>query len=164
MIPRVLKNFSVFIDGLGYHGLVDEAELPEVKIKMEEYRAGGMDGSYEIDMGQEAMVAKLTFAEYPANVLKAMGNNQRIQLRGALRRDTDASVVPVIVELGGRLKCFTPGSWKAGDMAKSEHEVAVDYFRWNQGGVDLMEIDVVNMKRVIGGVDQLSGLRDALAL
>lgn len=163
-IPRILKNFNLHINGVGFAGLIDEAELPEIKIKMEEHRAGGMDAPYEIDMGQETMSAKLTFAEYLPAVLKALNTGQRITLRGALRRDTDGQVVPVLVELGGRVKSFTPGSWKAGDMAKSEHEVAVDYYRWNQSGEDLFEIDVVNMIRIIGGIDQLAAERAALAL
>jgi len=164
MIPHVLKNWNCFINGVGYAGLCDEAELPEIALKMEEHRAGGMDGAFEIDMGQEVMSSKLTFATYPPEVLAALARGVRIQLRGVLKRDTDNSVIPVIVEIGGRPKKWTPGSWKAGDKATSEHEIAVDYFRWNQAGVDLMEVDVVNMKRVIGGVDQLADERAILSI
>lgn len=163
-IPRILKNWNLFVNGIGYAGLCDEAELPEIKIKTEEHRAGGMDGSYEIDMGMETMTAKLTFAEYIADILRKVGVDCRFQLRGALRRDSDGQVVPVIVEIGGKFKSFTPGTWKAGDKATAEHEVAVDYLRWNQGGEDLIEIDVVNMIRKIGGVDQLSAIRVAIGV
>ena len=163
-IPRVLKNWNCFVDGIGYAGRCDEAELPEVKIKTEEHRGGGMDGSFEIDMGQETMSAKLTFTEYLPEVISALGNGKRIQLRGALRRDTDGSTVPVVVTIGGRIKGFMPGTWKAGDVVKPEHEIAVDYYRWNQAGVDVFEIDVVNMVRVMGGTDQLAQIRAAIGL
>lgn len=163
-IPRVLKNFNVFINGRGYAGLCDEAELPEIVLKMEEHRAGGMDGSYEIEMGQEAMSAKLTMAEYIPELIAALGNGVRVQLRGALVRDTDNNTVAVVVELGARPKKFGPGSWKAGDKGSAEHEFAVDYFRWNQAGEDLIEVDVVNMIRKVGGVDQLAAQRAALSL
>jgi P2 family phage contractile tail tube protein len=164
--PRVLKNFNAFINGVGYAGRVEEVELPEVALKMEEWRGGGMDGSTEIDMGQEVMTSKITMGEYIPDLITALAKGgQRIQFRGALKRDSDGSaVIPVVCELGARFKKFTPGSWKAGDMAKAEHELTVDYFKWTQAGVELMEIDTINMIRRIGGVDQLAEQRAALGL
>jgi hypothetical protein len=162
MIPSVLKNWNCSIDGIGYAGLCEEAQLPDIKFKMEEHRGGGMDAPYEIEMGQEVMSAKLTFAEYPADVIKNLNAGRRIQLRGALVNDQTRVTIPVLVELGGRTKGFMAGSWKAGDMNKPEFEIAVDYFRWNQAGADLLVIDVPNMVRVVGGVDQLAAQRAAL--
>lgn len=162
--PNVLKNWNCFVDGRGYQGVCDEAELPEIKFKMEEHRAGGMDAPTEIEMGMEVMTGKLTFAEYTADIISALLNNRRIQLRGALVNDQTKVTTPVLVELGARFKSFTPGSWKAGDKATGEHEIAIDYYRWNQGGVDLFEIDAVNMIRKFGGVDQLAAQRAALGL
>lgn len=164
MIPRVLKNFNLFINGQGFTGLCEEAQLPEIKIKMDEYRGGGMDASYEIDMGTEAMMAKLTLGEYAPDVIKAISVGSRIQLKGSLVRDSDATRVAVVAEIGGRFKTFTPGNWKAGDMAKPEHELTVDYFKWTQAGEDLFEIDVQNMIRIVGGVDQLAGIRADIGL
>jgi len=42
MLPKILKNFNVFVDGRGYAGKIDEITLPKLTIKTEEYRAGGM--------------------------------------------------------------------------------------------------------------------------
>lgn len=162
--PRILKNFSVFVNGQGYSGQCEEAELPDFEIKMEDWRGGGMDGTFEVDMGQEAMNAKLTFAEPLPAVITALMKGTRIQLRGSYVRDLDQSRVAVLVELGARPKKFAPGSWKAGDKGSNEHELAVDYYRWVQGSEELFEIDVVNMIRRVGGVDQLAGIRNDLAL
>lgn len=162
--PRILKNFQAFINGTGLAGLVDEAELPEVEIKTEEHRAGGMDGSYEVDMGQEAMSMKLTTAEPLPEVITALMAGTRIQLRGSFVRDVDGSRVAVLCEIGGRPKKLSDGSWKAGDKAQHEVEIAVDYYRRVQGGVELFEIDVVNMVRKVGGVDQLAGIRADIGL
>ena len=163
-IPSVLKNWNCFVNGKGYQGLCDEAELPEIKFKMEEHRAGGMDAPIELEMGQELMTGKLTFAEYSPDIISALLSGSRIQLRGALVNDQTKATTAVIVELGARFKSFTPGSWKAGDKATGEHEIAIDYYRWNQGGVDLFEIDPVNMIRRFGGVDTLAAQRSALGL
>ncbi|WP_410541965.1 phage major tail tube protein [Wolbachia endosymbiont (group A) of Portevinia maculata] len=64
MLPKILKNFNVFVDGRGYAGKIDEITLPKLTIKTEEYRAGGMDIPINIDMGMEKLEADFTFAEY----------------------------------------------------------------------------------------------------
>lgn len=164
MIPRILKNFNVFVNGTGLAGLCDEAEIPEVKIKSEEHRSGGMDGVFEVDMGMEAMKAKLTFSEPLPEVITALGAGTRIQLRGSYVRDTDQSRVAVIVELQARGSSFGGGTLKAGEKAQTTSEFYVDYYRYNLAGDDLIEIDVVNMVRNIGGVDQLAGIRADIAI
>ncbi len=50
MLPKILKNFNVFVDGRGYAGRIDEISLPKLAIKTEEYRAGGMDIPVSIDI------------------------------------------------------------------------------------------------------------------
>lgn len=164
MIPRILKNFNVFVNGVGFAGLCEEAEIPEVKIKTEGYRGGGMDGEFEVDMGTESMKAKLTFCEPMPDVITALGNGVRVQLRGSYVRDTDNTRVAVIVELGARGTSFGGGTLKAGDKSQNTSEFAVDYYRYSLAGTDLVEIDVQNMVRSIGGVDQLAGIRADIAV
>jgi len=168
MFPSVLKNFNAFVNGRGMAGLVDEAELPELSIRTEEHRAGGMDGTAEMDMGQEPMRSRLVFAEYNAEVFKlfglANGNAARIVLRGAARRDSDGVVTPIVAELHGRIIRIAQGTWQAGQKATAEVEMTVNYYRLNVAGEDLIEIDVENFKRIVGGVDQLAAMREALAL
>ena len=55
MIPKILKNFNLFIDGRGYAGKCDEVNPPKLNIKSEEYRAGGLDAPIPIDMGMEKL-------------------------------------------------------------------------------------------------------------
>ena len=59
MLPRTLRNFSLFVDGTGYAGKVTELTLPTLTIQNEEYRAGGLDAPIAIDMGMEALTAAL---------------------------------------------------------------------------------------------------------
>src|SRR3954467_11218424 len=107
MIPRVLHNFSAFVNGQGYQGRVTEVEPPEIEVKTEDFRAGGMDGTAEIDMGLNTMSAKMNFAEYIPAILDAAGkldgNATRVQLRGDLQRDGEAAV-PCVIDLHGCVK------------------------------------------------------------
>jgi P2 family phage contractile tail tube protein len=165
MIPRVLRNFSAFVNGLDYAGRVTELELPDLKIKTEEHRGGGMDGPAEIDMGMEALTSKLTFAEYLPDVLKAfgkLGTGQRVLFRGGLQRDQEA-VVPVVVEMHGGFKSSTMGTWKAGEVATHEVEATLRYYKLEIGDETIYEIDIDNMVRFIDGVDVLAGIRAAIS-
>jgi P2 family phage contractile tail tube protein len=163
MIPRVLRNYNTFVNGFGYAGLIDEAELPEIAIKTEEHRGGGTDVPIELDMGMEVMQAKLTMAEYNPTLMGLIGTVARIQLRGALVRDNEAAV-PMLVEMHGLFKKSTMGSWKAGDKATNELEVSLRYIKIQIAESVVTEIDSQNTVRIIGGVDQLASQRAAMGM
>lgn len=168
MTPRILKNFNAFVNGRGMAGVIEELELPEIVQKMEGFRAGGMDAETEIDMGMEAMTAKYTFADPDPQNFKLVGlitgNPARVIARGSFVRDSDGARIAVVAEMGGKFKKLGLGTWKSGEKASNEFEHALNYFRLNVGGEDVIEIDVLNMKRVIGGVDQLAGVRADIGL
>lgn len=167
MIPRVLRNFNCFVNGNSYAGRVTEVELPEISVKTEEHRGGGMDAPAEIDMGLEVMSAKITLAEYVPDVMKLVGKMNgvaaRLMFRGAIQRDGEKAI-PVIAELHGGIKKSTAGSWKAGDLATHENEMSVRYYRLTIGDEVIYEIDVENMIRRIGDVDELESIREAIGL
>ena len=167
MIPRVLRNFNLFLESVGYQGRVTECELPDLKVKTAEHQAGGLDGVAEIDVGMEAMTAKFTFAEIDAAVLKGFGrmngNGLRLQVRGALQRDGETAI-PVIAELHGGFKTSTLAAWKRGDIANHTAEMSVRYYRLKMGTEIIYEIDVDNCIRNIGGVDEMESIRAAIGL
>jgi Phage tail tube protein FII len=72
VLPKILRNFNVFVDGRGYAGKIDEITLPKLTIKTDEYRAGGMDIPINIDMGMEKLEADFTFSEYVYRTLSAI--------------------------------------------------------------------------------------------
>jgi len=166
MLPKKLKNFTAFVDGRGYMGRVTEVEPPKLALKMEEYRAGGMDTSVELDMGMEKLEASLTFGEYDEEIYKMFGlidgNAVALTLRGT--RQNDKGTDEIIINLRGGYKELDGGSWKAGDDSTLKASVACRYYKLTIGGVELIEIDVENMVRKINGVDQLAEQRKALGI
>lgn len=167
MIPRVLKNFTVVVDGRGYAGKAEEVKLPKLTIKTEEYRGGGMDMPVKIDMGMEAMETELTFLEYNEEVFKLFGLRSlapvQLTLRGALD-DEQGNLTGVTVNLRGKWEELDFGSWKIGDKATLKVKVTLTYYKLNMGNVDLIEIDAQNMIRIINGVDQLAEVRALLGV
>jgi len=166
MLPKILKNVSAFVDGRGYAGRVDEITLPKLAIKMEEYRAGGMDVPIEIDLGMEKLEAEITFSEYDPELFRLFGimDNSTVNftLRGGLQGTGDAQ--PVVVNLRGKIKELDSGSWKAGDKATLKCMISIFYYKLTIDRRELIEIDAENMIRKINGVDQLSSMRQALGV
>lgn len=168
MLPRTLRNFSLFVDGTGYAGKVTEMTLPTLGISTEEYRAGGLDAPIAIDMGMEALTSSFTLAEYDPEVLKLFGlydqNAVDLTVRGALQRNGDQDAVALVVNLTGSISQFDPGSLEAGAMTEASFEMQVRYYKLSIANEILQEIDVENMKRIINGTDQLESLRTAMGI
>lgn len=166
-LPRILRAFNLFFDGRGYAGKIDELELPKLSLKTEEHQAGGMDAPVEIDMGMEKLEATITLADFDENIITffglANGAAAQITARGGLAA-SDGTVTPVVVNLRGAVKELDPGSWKAGEKATLKFTIGVRYYRYESAGATLLEIDIENMVRNVGGIDQLADLRAAIGV
>ncbi len=166
MLPKKLKNFTAFVDGVGYAGKVTEIELPKLKIKTQEHRAGGMDAPVEIDMGMEKLESNVTFAEYSPELFKLFGlvDGNAVSLTFRAAQQDDSTTEDIIVNLTGSLREIDPGTWKSGEDGTAKYAVSARYYKLTIAGTELIEIDVENMIRKIGGVDQLAEQRKALGL
>jgi P2 family phage contractile tail tube protein len=166
MILKVLKNFALFVDGRGYAGRCDEVTPPKLTLKTEEHRAGGMDAPIELDMGMEKLELQGTLAEYSAEVIKLFGLTtdavKQLTLRGAI--EGDDGVVPVVINLRGAWKELDPGTWKTAGKMPLKFSVGCRYYKMTIDNDELIEIDIENMVRKIGGTDQLAAQRDALGI
>ncbi len=167
VMPRTLKYFNLFVDGRGHAGTVDEIELPELSIITEAHRAGGMDTAVMIDMGMEPLKATFTIAEYDEQMMMHMGlfgvDLVPFTVRGALSQESNQAL-PLVCNMQG---CFTklePGTWKAGDKTEVKYECGLSYYKLTMGDQVVYDIDTLNMKRVINGVDQLGSMRAAIGL
>lgn len=164
---QILKNFNLTIDGFGYAGNVDEVQLPALKIKTEEYRAGGMDAPVALDMGMEKLESTIKLSKFDANVLSKWGvgpgNTIQVTLRGALESLT-GEVQAVVVNLEGTIDDVTFDPITATGKAGLQITVSARHYKYTQNGVVVHDIDVLNMIRIIGGVDRLAKVRTALSL
>lgn len=168
MLPRTLRNFSLFLDGVGFAGRVTELSLPALSIQTEEYRAGGLDAPIALDMGMEALTCSFTLSEYDTDMIKMFGlydqNAVQLTARGALQRNGSDAAVAVVCNLTGSITSFDPGAFEAGAVTEASFEMAVRYYKLAIATETLVEIDVENMTRVINGTDQLESLRTAMGI
>ncbi|WP_366656637.1 phage major tail tube protein [Fodinicurvata sp. EGI_FJ10296] len=162
--PRVIRNFNLFVDGQGFAGRVEEAELPSLTLNTDEFRGGGMDAPVDVELGMEKMEFTATFADWDPDLLGLLGtSNQPVTLRAAAQAQ-GGPVEPIRIQLRGLWRGLEPGGVKAGDRATLKVSATLAYYRFTQAGTDVIEIDLENMIRRIRGVDQLADQRAALGL
>ena len=165
-VPKVLKNFNLFIGGVGFAGLCEEVKLPDMKIKMEEHRAGGMDMPVAIDLGMDRMEMGFTLAEHAPGVFKVFGLRSGIAVSLMFRAALvdDANVVPYQIIANGMPTDVRLGTVKNGSISKMEATVSLRNFQLSLNDKILIDVDVDLMTRVIDGVDQMGAIRNAIGL
>lgn len=164
---KLLKNFALFVDGRGYAGECEELQPPSLALTTEDFRAGGMDTSIPIDMGMEKLEASFVMPMQDADLLTAFGvienNGVQVTARGELKSQ-DGSSEAVTLQMRGTVIKIESAAWKPGELAKNTYTLGLNYYKREQGGKVLHEIDVLNMKRIISGVDQLEKTRTAMGI
>ena len=166
-IRNILKNYTLFADGRGYAGELGDYPPPSPSIAAEEYRAGGMNGPVDIDMGMEKMTTSFVLRNYSADTLAlwgiAPGRLIPITARGALESE-DGTVTPVIHNMRGKIIAPDRGTWSPGQSASLTVNMTVEAFKETIGQRVVCDIDVINMKRIVDGVDYLEEQRKALGI
>ena len=92
-IPKVLKNFNLFVDGVGYAGLVEDLTLPKLSLKRDDIYNGGMDLPIDVEMGMDKLECDFTLSEYNEAIIKKFGLRDGtaqvpMTLKGGLDTDT----------------------------------------------------------------------------
>lgn len=170
-MPNKMKNFLCH-KGEGqsaeYQGKVTEVELPKLARKLEDYRAGGMDGTVTVDLGQEKMEMKLTVGGFMVDLYRDFAkpgvNAVPLRFSGGYQRDDTCAVQSLEVFCRGRLAEIDPGKTKVGDDTEQTFSYHINYYRMTVDGRVEMEIDVINMICIVDGVDQLAEIRKAMGL
>ncbi len=157
-LPRKLKNLNAFADGEGYLGVISEFEEPSLAIAAEEYRGGGMVGPVQIDNGLQAMQATLTMGGHVKELIRKFGTTDvsgvRLRLVSAFQRDDGTSPEAVEVYLGGRFSEIGFGTSKPGEDTEHEYTVPLAYYRRVVDGRTEIEIDMINGRFIVDGIDR----------
>ena len=166
-IRNILKNFNLFVDGRGYAGELGDYTPPNPSVAAEEYRGGGMNGPTDIDMGQEKMTTSYVLRNYSPDVLSLWGVAPGVLIqataRGALESE-DGTVTAVIHNMRGKIITADRGTWSPGQSATLTVTMTLEAFKETVGQRVVCDIDIINMKRIVDGVDQLAEQRAALGI
>ena len=166
MLPRVLKGFAIYVDGRGYAGRAESVQLPNLELVTEGHRGAGMDAEVDMDMGMNKLDVTMSFADYDPELFKLLGllsANTPIVIRGAIQRQGE-DYVPVVVRMTGGFKSLSRGQFQQGQKSSIDIVGNVNRYSETINGETVVDIDIINSKRVIGGTDQLAGMRAALGI
>lgn len=166
-VRNVRKQLNLMVDGKGYAGQIESFQAPRLQLKTESFRAGGMDLPVELPMGMEKLECSFSLISYDADVLTAFGvkagSETSLTVREALA-SFDGTVTPAIHTMRGRVRSIDPGISKPGEKPLLKVDMALTYYKLTHGSEVLMEIDVLNMKRVVKGEDMMAATREALGI
>jgi uncharacterized protein len=167
-LPRKLKNFNLFVDGVSFVGLVPEVTLPKLSRKTEDYRAGGMNGPVETDLGMDKLEMKWTAGGYVESLLSQWSNQTvggvLLRFAGALQADDSAGITSLEVVMRGKHKELDFGKAESGGKTEIQVSSSLSYYKLSLNGIPVIEIDFVNMIEIVGGVDLMADVRTAIGL
>ena len=166
-ITYVLRKFIVYVDGFGKLGEGENCKLPTMENTTEDFRGGGMDTPIKVDLGTTPLVMEFKLSSMDPQVYTQWGlyPGREIQytVRGSLAHQDGNPFAAIAGCLGNLHKVdvdnFAPN-------AKVMHTFTVDltYYKLTIGDSLVYEIDIINGRRIVGGVDQLRDDHIALGL
>lgn len=160
--PSIIKNFDGFIDGQSYAGKIEEAELPDIGLETEEQLAGGMAGTVDVSMGAlEKMEAAIMINGMSSDMMKQLGRaDGQLTARGAL--GAGGVTTPAIFQMRGLFKKVETGSMKRKDKGSTKLLATLTYLKVTIDGEEIVEVDVMGGRFIVGGVDRFAADRAAL--
>lgn len=167
-LPRTLKNFNVFVDGVSFMGQAQEVGLPKLARKTEGFRGAGMTGEVELDVGVEKLELEHTYGGLVREIFQSFGiakiDGVLLRFAGAYQREDTGAVDAVEIVCRGRHTEIDSGNAKAGDKSELKVKSALTYYKLSVNGTTDVEIDLINMIEIVNGVDRLAEQRAAIGL
>lgn len=159
-MKELLQFINIFVDGRGYAGQATSVEVPKLEVLTREFSAGGMSGPVEVRNGRhKPLSAKIKFASLDPQILSLFdvgeGANVAFTVRGSTQ-DRNGTTHAHVIKMRGFIKVLDEGEWKDGEEAPTTLDIALDYYKREHDGAELIEADPVNMIFRVRGVDQLA--------
>ena len=167
-IAPKLKQMMMFNDGDAFIGETVSVTPPKLVRKLEDYRAGGMSRPVKVDMGGEPLEMEATYGGPMREILRQYGvlNVSGVQQRFVGSFLDDDTGAPTVIEIvtRGRHEEIDMGEMKPGEDGEFKVKSQLVYFKLSWNGVVEIEIDVLGMIEIVGGVDLMAQHRAALGL
>lgn len=163
MIPSVVKECSVKINGNNKVVGVAEFSLPEVVFNEEEINVLGIGKIKEVIVSMpEAMTTTMKFLGVDKTSLKLKaGKGINLVLAAAIQaldENDNASEIGMFANVKGTIKSHKFGTIGANGKLEPEIEINLSYFKLEIDGTILYEIDQKNQILIIDGEDLRAGI------
>ena len=163
----IIKYLGLQVDGRGYAGKLKEWTPPILATTNFDFRAGGMDAPIDIETGMEKLTFSGVLTSYSDHVIALLGlkvgAQTQLTARGAME-SLDGTVKPIVHNMTGKITIIDRGIWGPGNEPALTLSGSLTYYREVINGRVVHEFDIINMIRVVDGVDQLAAHRAAIGL
>lgn len=162
-VPEKINDFNAYLDGVKMIGVGSSLDLPEINMKSSTIDGAGIGG--EIDsptIGQfESMEQEINFNTLYSSAMQMLSplSSVNLTIRGAQQvydKNGGYSFKGVRVVEKGRVKKFKPGKLEKGEAMDASVTIELTYIKIEVDGEVLVEIDKLNPKYYVMGVDMLA--------
>lgn len=161
----LLRDCTAFIDGVSKLGKIGDVTVPVPSAKTEDLLNSGMAKPREVLLSYEKLEMGLKLPGLDPQVWKLFGlkpgSDTQILVTGALVSE-DGSTVNASLTVRGFFKSANGGNWKPGTLGENDHGFAVNYYKLEIAGENVLEVDDFDV--IVGGVSQRADIRQALLL
>jgi P2 family phage contractile tail tube protein len=166
-IKDIFRDYTLFIDGNLFSGDVSSVMLPKLNWKVEEYRGGAMDIPVEVKLGHEKIELEFDLTAHSALLTGfyglAQGNQKIFKFFGVLV-DYQGNETGVQLETHGFIRTIDRGQVQPGAKTTEKYTVCCDYMKHTIDNQVVLEIDALNKKFIVNGVDQVANQRQLLGI
>ncbi len=167
-IPEKLIAFRAYLDGVDLLGVAD-VDLPDIEFMTETVSGAGIAGELDSPVlaHTQSMTLSLNWRVITANATAlAAPKGHHLDLRGSVQyhdaAEGELTPRPVKLVVKGLPKKTGLGKLETGKQMETATELEVYYLKLLVDGRERMEIDKLNYKFVVDGVDYLRAVNDHL--
>ena len=169
-LPEVLNGFNLYNETEKLIGVTGEIELPELEMITDTLSGAGVLGEIEDPVtGQfSSAVMKFTWACLHRDYFKLVNTTEPCQLtlRASMQcMDTTTGYTdyyPLKIVVRGKAKNINLGTVDKGKKMECETEIEIMYIKITIDKETLLELDKLNFKYVLNGVDMLEKIRSQI--
>ncbi len=168
VIPEVLNHFNVYNDSAKkLIGISGELELPEMEAITDTIEGSGVLGEIEDPVtGQfSSMKMKIPFAVLYEDMFSIMNTTKppQLTLRASMQcmdpSTGETGYYPVKIVVRGKASTSNMGKVVKGKKMEPEVELEILYIKIQINNKTVLELDKLNFKYVLNGVDMLAKIR-----
>ena len=168
VIPEVLNHFNVYNDSAKkLIGISGELELPEMEAITDTIEGSGVLGEIEDPVtGQfSSMKMKIPFAVLYEDMFSIMNTTKppQLTLRTSMQcmdpSTGETGYYPVKIVVRGKASTSNMGKVVKGKKMEPEVELEILYIKIQINNKTVLELDKLNFKYVLNGVDMLAKIR-----
>lgn len=167
-LPRTLRMFNVFVNGVSF---VDEAltlKLPKIAMKTEDWTGAGMLGAVKLLKAIESLEIEHTYNGPVREIVADFGAEKHdaslLRFMGSYSEEGTGTAQAVEIIVRGRHNEFDQGDAETGKNGSWKVKSDLTYYKQLVDGEEWLEIDLVNKIFRVMGVDRLAAHRRNIGL